>query len=427
MKFSVWFIIAVFCLQGGSALAAGYWSTPQLFTPANSSSADWSIAFSADELIFYVNTERDGHFADTQVYRADRPDTSSPWSIPIPVNELNSSLHNGLTWVSSDGLEAYLYYKGNPNPLYDIYRSTRISTSDPWSAQSPVTELNTSDRDNGLVATADGLFAMFTSTRSGGQGSNDIWATSRPDRSSPWSTPINVTELNTSSGEGIGHLSPDGLTVLISSNRPGSAGDDIWMATRSSMLDPFSVPVLVDGINSPSAEYDSYLSSDGQTLYFHSSRSGSPGSNAIWYSTWVPEPITLSMDIKPNNCPNTLPQNVRGKGRIAMAILGTNSFDVTEIDINSISIVGTVAPIKIPSSDKDKSAPVVDGGECDCHMGADGINDLMIYFSKRDIIVALGLDAMEAGTVVPITVEGMLLDGTPFTATDCVKLVGRRD
>jgi hypothetical protein len=34
---------------------------------------------------------------------------------------------------------------------------------------------------------------------------------------------------------------------------------------------------------------------------------------------------------------------------------------------------------------------------------------------------------MVAGTVVPITVEGELLDGTPFEATDSVVLEARED
>jgi len=65
--------------------------------------------------------------------------------------------------------------------------------------------------------------------------------------------------------------------------------------------------------------------------------------------------------------------------------------------------------------------------ECDCQIEvADGYDDLIIHFSRREIILAFGLDAMEPGTVVSITVEGSLLDGTLFTATDCVTLLDLR-
>jgi hypothetical protein len=70
--------------------------------------------------------------------------------------------------------------------------------------------------------------------------------------------------------------------------------------------------------------------------------------------------------------------------------------------------------------------PVSQQCECRGHK-KDGINDLLIHFPRKEIILALGLNTMERKTVVPITVTGKLLDGTPFEATDCVKLVGRGD
>ncbi|MHC4799167.1 MAG: hypothetical protein ACYTF1_21235, partial [Planctomycetota bacterium] len=138
------------------------------------------------------------------------------------------------------------------------------------------------------------------------------------------------------------------------------------------------------------------------------------------------EPIILSLVIKPGSCPNPLNTNTKSKGRLPVAILGTDSFDVSEIDIDSISINGTVLPVRPPKIE-DVGTPF-DGAECECHSTVtDGYNDLVIHFSRREIILALGFDQMEPGTVVPITVEGELLDGTPFEATDCVTLVPRND
>jgi predicted outer membrane repeat protein len=136
--------------------------------------------------------------------------------------------------------------------------------------------------------------------------------------------------------------------------------------------------------------------------------------------------IPLNLDILPNDCPNLFTVNTQNKGRLPMAILGTNTFDVTEIDVDTISIADVAFPVKDPSI-TDESTPVEDGDECACQIGVDGINDLVIHFSRRDIIQALDLDQMEPGTVVPITVEGELLDGTLFEATDCVTLVPRND
>jgi parallel beta-helix repeat protein len=134
----------------------------------------------------------------------------------------------------------------------------------------------------------------------------------------------------------------------------------------------------------------------------------------------------LNLDILPEDCPNLLTQNVDNKGRLPMAILGTDTFNVSEINLDSISIAGTVFPVKMPSIE-DVGTPF-EGELCDCHeLEGDGINDLVIHFSRRDVLLALGLDAMEPGIVVPITVKGELLDGTPFEATDCVTIVSRED
>jgi len=136
--------------------------------------------------------------------------------------------------------------------------------------------------------------------------------------------------------------------------------------------------------------------------------------------------IPVDLDILPGGCPNPLTINTRNKGKLPMAILGTETFDVSEINVGSISIAGTVLAQKDPSIE-DVSAPVENGDECACQVGTDGINDLVVHFSRREVIITLGLDTMEAGTVVSITVEGTLLDGTPFEATDCVTLVPRED
>jgi hypothetical protein len=69
-----------------------------------------------------------------------------------------------------------------------------------------------------------------------------------------------------------------------------------------------------------------------------------------------------------------------------------------------------------------------EGDECGCHaLEGDGIDDLVIHFSSRDVVLALGLNMMEFKAIVPITVEGSLQNGVQFIATDCIKVVPRLD
>lgn len=140
-----------------------------------------------------------------------------------------------------------------------------------------------------------------------------------------------------------------------------------------------------------------------------------PGGAMIDAASFGP---AVSLDIYPANCPNLLTTNVRGKGRLPMAIAGSSSFDATNVDLDTISINGSIFPVK--SSIGGSTSPNT-GGECSCSIGDDGVDDLNLHFSRREVIQGLGLDLLPAGTSVPITVSGLMIDGTPFSATDCIE------
>ena len=64
------------------------------------------------------------------------------------------------------------------------------------------------------------------------------------------------------------------------------------------------------------------------------------------------------------------------------------------------------------------------GVDCECEeTEADGLLDLILHFRTADLVDALEMDDLPGGALVPLVVSGVLLDGTEFTATDCVWLV----
>ena len=102
--------------------------------------------------------------------------------------------------------------------------------------------------DIGATFRVDGREMFFTSTaaaRPGGQGGIDIWTSTRRSPHDPWSTPTNVTEVNSIRADLSPKLSHDGETLLFTSNRempaarciaaglPSSCGWDIYMSTRT--------------------------------------------------------------------------------------------------------------------------------------------------------------------------------------------------
>ena len=72
----------------------------------------------------------------------------------------------------------------------------------------------------------------------------------------------------------------------------------------------------------------------------------------------------------------------------------------------------------------DDVATPFDGEPCNCHdLGSDGIDDLSMKFSRSALIEGLELADLDGGTMVELVVSGNLVDGTAFTASDCIKIV----
>jgi hypothetical protein len=143
------------------------------------------------------------------------------------------------------------------------------------------------------------------------------------------------------------------------------------------------------------------------------------------------------LDIKPGSCPNPFNtkwfQNLdasNGKdvgnnkkgGVLPVALAGTLCFDVHQVDVTTLRLEG-VTPLR--SGLEDVTGPA---GENDCGCngdGPDGFVDLTLKFSRREIAAAMG--PVLHGEVVTLTLTGELLDGTRFSASDCVTIRGKLD
>jgi len=141
--------------------------------------------------------------------------------------------------------------------------------------------------------------------------------------------------------------------------------------------------------------------------------------------------VVLDLDIKPGACPN--PVNLKSRGVVPMAIVGSESFDVTEIDIDSLvlsradGVGGFVVALRGPPGPgirvEDVTTPF-EGDLCDCQeLEGDGFADLVLKFSTPELMEMLELNSLQRQMVVTLTLRGTLLDGTELEASDCVVLV----
>jgi len=129
-----------------------------------------------------------------------------------------------------------------------------------------------------------------------------------------------------------------------------------------------------------------------------------------------PLPIEVGVDIRPALCPN--PLSMISKGMLPVAILGTNEFDVYDIQPTSVSIViGEVEISAVRHCYKDvatSAEPCV----CPSSFGPNGFTDLLLHFQTEDIVEALG--DVDPNDVLELDFTGQLKDLTPIWGSDCV-------
>jgi hypothetical protein len=143
-----------------------------------------------------------------------------------------------------------------------------------------------------------------------------------------------------------------------------------------------------------------------------------------------PRDIPVPVDIKPTSCPN--PLNLKEKGVLPVAILGTEDLDVTQIDPATVVFwfAGdpdpvTISPLRWSTEDvATPFEPYLEKEDCreDCNqLGADGFMDLTLKFDSPAVIQALG--AVQDGQCLVLTIRGNLLEefgGTPIVGEDVV-------
>jgi Tol biopolymer transport system component len=174
----------------------------------------------------------------------------------------------------------------------DDSRRSKIRFGD-WSTPvnlgSPV---NSAADDLAAVLSQDELTLYFSSNRKGSAG-EDIWVAKRRNKNANWETPVNLGPLvNSAAMDRLRSISPDGRVLLFQSNRPGGmGGNDIWASTRRNPEDDFAwgPPVNLGQVinteaNEIAANYLVGTQRRGSTLFFSSSRAGGLGDADIYVS-----------------------------------------------------------------------------------------------------------------------------------------------
>ena len=285
----------------------GPWAAPVNLGPVvNSSYNDNHPAISKNDLSLYITSGRPGgvnganllQFEEIWVSQRATPDAD--WGPPANLGPAINSVgaNTGSPTFTPDGHTMY-FHSNRPGPcgLADLYVARRHDKGDDFGWE-PGANLgcvvNGPFNDNGPTYFEDetqGITTLyFTSTRPGGPGDYDIYASTRVGEDGDFGPAVLVPELSGPGRDTRTAIRRDGLEIFLSSDVSGRLGgvgsQDIWVSTRPTTSDLWSAPVnLGPTVNSTAFDGAPALSFDGTTLYFFSERPGGFGKRDLYVTT----------------------------------------------------------------------------------------------------------------------------------------------
>jgi hypothetical protein len=112
---------------------------------------------------------------------------------------------------------------------------------------------------------------------------------------------------------------------------------------------------------------------------------------------------SIAIDIKPGSFPNSV--NPHSRGAVPVAILGSNTFDVADVDVTTLAFGPNGASIAHLNGHLEDT-------------NFDGVMDLVVHFETRDTGIVCNDESA--------TLTGETLDGQPFEGSDSIRTVGCR-
>jgi hypothetical protein len=221
------------------------WSAPQnLGEPVNSTADDFCPTPVGKGGLFFVSREAlPGACGQGDIYFTHR--TGGTWAEPerllcAPAGPNSELDEQGPSWVDASAGKVrgkkLLYFSRSsvsPSVAGEIFVSQREKGAR-FGPASPVSELNdAAANDIQPNVRADGLEVVLSSNRAGTLGAQDIWVATRTALDEPWPAPVNIgPAVNTAAAESRPSLSKDGSQLLFG-RAPGPEGmSDIYLATR---------------------------------------------------------------------------------------------------------------------------------------------------------------------------------------------------
>lgn len=280
---------------GGWTAATSVEATPGTSPALNTSALEGCPSVAKDDTSLYFASTRAGGLGGLDIWVSTRSDADAGWGAPVnlgaPVNTAADEfcptpLRNG---------HGFLFVSTKPGgcggaDMYATRRHVKRGWADP---ENLGCRLNSAADEASPFLVGDELW--FSSTRAGGfsaepagaiAGDSDLYVASVANDDGAVSGPILAPDVNTAQSEARPNLRRDGRELFFDSNRPGGLGlFDLWSSVRDADGSWSAPHNLGATVNSAAGETRPSLSWDGTALYFGSTRAGGEGSSDLYLTT----------------------------------------------------------------------------------------------------------------------------------------------
>lgn len=241
------------------ALALGPWGSAQRLMELETTMDESDPELRGDGLEIVFHSTRTGTLGGYDLYHATRATTASMFGPVEPLTALNSGAEDMGPALSGDGM-TILFGDGQ-----DIAYATRPDVLSPFGSRQPLPALSSTDIDTAPTISGDGRTAIVTRGVTGGR---ELWLYTRSADgpvASGWSAGRQLTELSSGVTETSADLDETGLVVYFHSDRM-TTKDDLYVATRTSITDPFGAPIRIEELVTSGDDGDPSVSADGRVL-----------------------------------------------------------------------------------------------------------------------------------------------------------------
>jgi peptidoglycan-associated lipoprotein len=251
----------------------------------NSKDADFSPAFARDDFgVIYFTSSRDDargsktHGATGQNFTdifESRLDKKGKWSIPVPVEVLNSEFEDGTPNISTDFKDIYFTRceegKREKRGCAIMYSQRK---GDSWTLPKNLGIMPDSIVAAHPALSPDELTLYFVSDIKGGYGGKDIYFVTRDKPNSAWSKPKNAgPDINTPGDELFPYVRNDGTLYFSSDGHIGMGGLDIFKA-KPQPDGTWVVQNMKPPINSSADDFGIVFKNETEAGIFSSTRKG---------------------------------------------------------------------------------------------------------------------------------------------------------